>query len=518
MLGRWILDQFVITRRLGEGGMGAVYLAEQRAVGRHAVIKILHPWLSKDPLRVARFSTEARAVARLQNPHIVSIYNYGQMSDGTLFLAMEYLAGNTLADLMRAEGRLEPARAVGIATQCCEALSEAHRRGVIHRDLKPSNIMLVSRGGPDFVKLLDFGIAKLEDADATQGSPIGTPRSMAPEQLQGRMVDARTDIYALGLILYEMLSGQPPFVAETPAAWMHGHLHEIPRSLRDVAPDLRIPPALDACVMRALAKSPYHRQQSADQFAEELWSALMATVDASHLPMPQVRRAPRSGGLLLGTLLGASLGVVVAGIGGWIAWSHLQAREDSAEPSQAATPRAPPAPEQAREPHREPATGQRPPELAASSPPSPEKQSLMSKSIPELEAELQRVTIISALPRDSIELSLEAYRDAIANPPPGTDPNWYRKALLADLIIAWRAKRAAKAPDDRSLDELEAVFLTMESNFDAETRRQMLHQLKNSAAGNPDASWTVELVLLEWIATYGSDSVDDEPQIEILDE
>ena len=143
MIGRRILDQYVVRARIGEGGMGAVYLADQPNVGRNAVIKIVHPWLSRDPTISARFDTEARAAAQLQNPHIVSIYNYGRLPDATLFIAMEHLEGCTLADLLREHGRLAPTRAVGIATQVCEALTEAHRRGVVHRDLTPSNLMLV---------------------------------------------------------------------------------------------------------------------------------------------------------------------------------------------------------------------------------------------------------------------------------------------------------------------------------------------------------------------------------------
>jgi serine/threonine-protein kinase len=314
MIGRWVLDQYIVRAKLGEGGMGAVYVADQPAIGRQAVIKIIHPWLSRDPQIAQRFATEARAAARLQNPHIVSIYNYGRMPDGTLFLAMEHLAGRTLAQLLRAEGRVDTTRAVAIATQACEALAHAHARGVVHRDLKPSNIMLVARDrGPDFVKVLDFGIAKLDGGDGvpTNSALLGTPQYMSPEQLGGRPVDNSTDIYSLGVVLYEMLTGRPPFTADNVSGYAHKHAHELPAAIASAVPGLRVFPAVEACLMRALAKAPHQRPQAADIFADELWSALMATVESSHVPMPRVRPpAPPRIAVVLAVLLG------VAAVGG----------------------------------------------------------------------------------------------------------------------------------------------------------------------------------------------------------
>src|SRR5262249_11094729 len=197
MIGRQIIGQYIIRRKLGEGGMGAVYVADQPSVGRTAVIKVLHPHFSRDPNMAARFQIEAKAAARLQNPPIVAIYNYGDGGDGTLFLAMEHLDGRSLEEAIRSSGGLEspapssearrghwpsgriaPARAVRIGAQVCDALAEAHRAGIVHRDLKPSNIMLVKRGREgDFAKVLDFGIAKLEGVKMTAtGAVFGTPQ------------------------------------------------------------------------------------------------------------------------------------------------------------------------------------------------------------------------------------------------------------------------------------------------------------------------------------------------------
>ena len=512
MIGRWVLDQYIVRAKLGEGGMGGVYLADQPAIGRQAVIKVIHPWLSRDKTISERFATEAKAAARLQNPHIVAIFNYGRMPDGTLFLAMEHLAGRTLQALLRAEGHLDSARAVGIATQCCEALAHAHIRGVVHRDLKPSNVMLVRRDrGPEFVKVLDFGIAKLDGGEGTAaGTMLGTPQYMSPEQLTGKPVDGRSDIYSLGLVLYEMLTGRPPFVAENAIAYVHLHTNEMPIPLAQARPGLRVPPALEACLMRALAKSPHHRPQSAELFADELWSALMATVDSSHIPTPRLKPPAPPRALVLGAV-GAGIAIVAGlSIGAWL---MLRPSSPPPEPeAQSTTTETPPAPRVEEPPLTSP--------LAR----SPEQRALMAKTIPELEAELQRATILSGMPRETIELALSEYRNAVTNPPPGFDAAEYRKALLADLILQWRKQRAQAAPPDRTLSELEAVFLTMTSSYTVEQRREMLLQLRNATAGDPNADTLVYTRLLEWIEAYGdAEDISTRPvradeAIEILDD
>ncbi|MEM6289986.1 MAG: serine/threonine-protein kinase [Myxococcota bacterium] len=495
MIGRWVLDQYVVRAKIGEGGMGAVYLAEQPGVGRNAVVKIVHPWLSRDPKISARFDTEARAAARLQNPHIVSIYNYGRLPDGTLFIAMEYLQGRTLEELLRAEGRLAPNRAVGIATQVCEALTEAHRRGVVHRDLTPSNLMLVARhSGPDFVKVLDFGVAKLHGSDVTGRGAVGTPRYMAPEQLRDEPVDGRADVYALGLMLYEMLTGRPAFEATSPAAFMNKQLHEMPRPMLAASPDAAVPPGLEACVMRALAKQPYQRPQSADVFAEELWTSLMGTRQMAAIPDLEPEATPTRGVTNGAVVLAVTGALALLGGGGWLAWTLTQPEP----PPQTATAvaEAPPSPVN-----------------AGLGPPSVAKQALMKGSIEELEAELERVTLLSGLPRASIDLSLAEYHRAIANPPPGAEPALYRKSLLAELILRWRVAQSDTPAADRSLDELEAVFLMMRSPFDVQTRQRMLNELKKANAREPDPEAATKRKLMEWIATFGDAPDDDEPVV-----
>ncbi len=499
MIGRWILDQYLVRARIGEGGMGAVYLAEQPSVGRNAVIKIVHPWLSSDPKIAARFDTEARAAARLQNPHIVSIYNYGRLPDHTLFIAMEYLEGCTIAELMRSEGRLDPHRAVGIATQVCEALQEAHRRGVVHRDLTPNNLMLVARrGGPDFVKVLDFGVAKLGGAEATAGrGAVGTPGYMAPEQLRDEPVDGRADIYALAHILYEMLTGRAAFEASSPAALLNKHLNELPRPMMAAAPGIDINPGLEACVMRGLAKHPYQRPQDADTFAEELWTTMMGTrmfaapfEPPIHAPSPGV--SPR--------VLGLSIATAVVLVGSSLAAAYtFLTREPTEVEAPAETPEF-----------------ARPLPAPGMEPPSPAKQALMLHPLADLEAELERVTLLSGLPRSSIDLSIAQYHRAATDPPPGADPETYRKSLLAGLILQWRAAQSDVLTTDRDIDELEAVFLMMRSPFDVKTRQRMLVELKKATAKEPDPERAVKRKLLEWIATFG-DAPDDEAPL-LMDE
>jgi serine/threonine-protein kinase len=507
MIGRWVLDQYIVRSRIAEGGMGAVYLAEQPAIGRNAIIKIVHPWLGRDEKMARRFGAEARAAAKLQNPHIVSIYNYGKMADGTLFIAMEHLSGITLAELVASERRIEPARAVAIATQVCEALAEAHRRGVVHRDLKPTNIMLVRRGsGPDFVKVLDFGIAKLDGNEVTAtGALVGTPRYMAPEQLQGHPVDGRADIYTLGLVLYEMLTGRPPFEADTPAAYMQMQLNQQPPPMVQACPGIDVPPALEACVMRALAKAPYQRPQSADGFADDLWSALMATVERANLPMPIVRPRGPSRGVVV-----VAVGVVVVGLLGAGVLAARTLRQSPPQDGDEAVVKPEVAVAVAR-----PSTPTAE-DFAGFGPPSAEKQALMRRSIVQLEKELEQVTLLSSLPRESIELSLAEYRAAIESPPRGVDPSAYRKELLAELVMRWRAVRATTPHPDRRLDELEAVFLTMHSSFDVHTRRRMLSELKKATAGAADPEAVVGRQLMEWIVTFSEDP--DDVELEIIDE
>jgi tRNA A-37 threonylcarbamoyl transferase component Bud32 len=278
LTGRVVAGQFRVERKLGQGGMGAVYLADQFEMGRKVVLKVMHPSLlgsAAGPAIEERFKREARMVAQLNHPNVVQVHLFGRTDDQQLFLAMEYVEGRTLRDLLTETGVLPEARALRILDQICGALIDAHGLGLVHRDLKPDNVMLSARhGNVDYVKVLDFGIAKLRaapDVKLTQtGAILGTPQYMAPEQALSKPVDQRTDLYALGIMLYEMLTGCLPFSGDS--------LFEILQKQVSVPierpgaryPMLAISPDADAIVARAADKTPENRFQSAAELQREL--------------------------------------------------------------------------------------------------------------------------------------------------------------------------------------------------------------------------------------------------------
>jgi serine/threonine-protein kinase len=291
-----LAGRFRLLEVIGEGGMGKVFRAEQLATGRVVALKLLNPELSNDEDLLRRFEREAKVTARLSHPNIVKAVEFGA-ADGHVFLAMELVDGRSLADLIEQGRWLGVARTLAIMGPVLKALAYAHRRGVVHRDLKPANIMVTSR---ESVKVLDFGIAKLGNSGhtATQkltrvGSLLGTPSYMSPEQAMGQPADARSDIYSCGVMLYEMLTGQRPFVADLPVQVMSMQLNAMPKPLRHIAPEAGIPLALEAVVLRALAKRPDDRFQSAVELRRALRRAARAKdraavsgIDATALAAP----------------------------------------------------------------------------------------------------------------------------------------------------------------------------------------------------------------------------------------
>ncbi|HJL14620.1 MAG TPA: serine/threonine-protein kinase, partial [Sandaracinaceae bacterium LLY-WYZ-13_1] len=277
LVGRVIAARYRVLAMIGEGGMGAVYVAEHLGIGRKVALKRLHPELTADDKAVARFQREARAAAATGHEHIVEVLDLGYAEDGAPFLVMEYLRGRSLAQLLRAEGRLAPARACRMMGQVLAALAAVHERGIVHRDLKPDNILLTRRGGDaEFVKVLDFGISKMrpEEGEATldltrTGVMLGTPFYMSPEQARGmKELDHRVDLFAAGVILYETLGGQLPFDGENYHQLLQAILSGEHARIDELRPELD--PALSAVVEKAIARSPDERFQTARDMLEAL--------------------------------------------------------------------------------------------------------------------------------------------------------------------------------------------------------------------------------------------------------
>jgi len=268
--GTVLSDRYELSDQLGAGGMAEVFLGRDRVLGRTVAVKTLHRQYATDPSFIERFRREAQSAAALNHPHVVGVYDTGS-DDGTYYIVMEYVEGNTLRDQIRAEGPLLPERAAEIAAEVCEGLDYAHSRGIIHRDVKPANIMITPNGG---VKVADFGIARAVSGDTvTQTAMVlGTAQYFSPEQAQSGPIDARSDIYSLGIVLYEMLTRQVPFTGSSPVAIAYKHVKEDPILPSRLNPD--VPPELEAIAMKALSKNPKNRYQSAEEMRQDLLRAL----------------------------------------------------------------------------------------------------------------------------------------------------------------------------------------------------------------------------------------------------
>ncbi len=269
-LPRVLGGRYELGPKLGSGGMAEVYLARDRRLGRQVAIKVLLPRYTEDERFIARFRREAEAAAALAHPGVVSVHDSGT-DDGVPYIVMEYVPGQTLREVLSREGRLPPARAVEVALQVVEALGYAHSKGIVHRDVKPGNVMITPEGR---VKVMDFGIARAISGETiTQTATVlGTANYLSPEQAEGREVDHRSDLYSVGVLLYEMLTGRPPFTGENPVSVAYAHVREAPVPPRRINPD--ISPALEAVVMKALAKNPANRYQSAQEMKEDLEKAV----------------------------------------------------------------------------------------------------------------------------------------------------------------------------------------------------------------------------------------------------
>ena len=323
-VGNYHLDQI-----LGRGGMGTVYSGEHVYIGKRVAVKVLHPRFAKYEDAVKRFLREARAASSINHPNIVDVTDFGPTPDGGVYFVMEYLEGTSLEDLIEKKGAVQLHRALNVANQMALALAAAHEKGIIHRDLKPDNIMLIRKPGRrdivrmlspdpgdeattarfviekedeyDFVKILDFGIAKvlhreeLAPGQTLAGAVFGTPEYMSPEAARGDEVDHRADIYSAGVILFDMLTGRPPFEASAAAEVLAMQINKPPPSPREVAPHLEITEAADRLVLKAMSKDRDQRHQSMDDFREELQRCYGSIAYKRHAGLPgHPKRGPES--------------------------------------------------------------------------------------------------------------------------------------------------------------------------------------------------------------------------------
>ena len=281
LVGSTLAGRYRLTQLLGQGGMGTVYKAQDTAMSDRVVaVKVLAPHLVSDERQVMRFEQEARAANQLRHPNTISVLDFGRDSAGHIFMVIEFLTGETLTAILR-RGRLSMSRCLYIFRQVCKSLAEAHSRNIVHRDLKPDNIFVCEiYGESDFVKVIDFGIAKFledENAQLTQaGKMFGTPRYLSPEQASGGKLDNRSDLYALGVIMFECITGRPPFIAAEPIAVAIKHVQEPAPRMEEVINDINIPEEIDGLVFRLLQKRPEDRFQSAEEVVVAIDGAMSA--------------------------------------------------------------------------------------------------------------------------------------------------------------------------------------------------------------------------------------------------
>jgi serine/threonine-protein kinase len=291
-IGQVLNNRFKIESKIGEGGFGSVFRGVQTGTGRKVALKLLHPEMTKDVNLVARFKREGMVLCNLRDAHTITTYDFDQTADGTLYIAMELLEGKSLHHIFHEQAPLEWKRVFKIMIEMCSSLAEAHGQGIVHRDLKPENIYLENRpGNPEFVKILDFGIAKIQRGDSIDpqspqltatGQTLGTLEYMSPEQLMGKQLDGRSDVYALGVVGYEMITGRLPFPdAKGPAGLITAQLKQTPKPPSTVLPTAGLPPGGDQVLLKALEKDKNNRHADVTAMAAALQDVLDRAKEAS---------------------------------------------------------------------------------------------------------------------------------------------------------------------------------------------------------------------------------------------
>ncbi len=304
MIGKVLNGQYSVVELIGTGGMGRVYKAIQSSLDRIVALKVLHPHYDvggRDPNFHRRFFLEASLTSKLRHPNTITVIDYGKTHDGIYYIAMEFVEGRTLSQLLTAAGPLSWPRALHIAQQICRSLREAHRLGVVHRDLKPANVMLLTEETDlDLVKVLDFGLVKpLDPSDPAEseitqaGMMLGSPMYMAPEQARNH-ADTRSDLYSLGVVMYQMLMGRPPFESRQSVDVILKHVNDRPPAFKQVKPEIEVPAEVEAVVMRCLEKDPVLRYQSMDELLEALRQAALIAGGSAVFTSPRLAFSPRT--------------------------------------------------------------------------------------------------------------------------------------------------------------------------------------------------------------------------------
>ena len=366
LVGQLVGERYQVERRLGQGGMGEVYLARHVLMGRQCALKVMNQALSQDPDAVSRFNREATNASRISHPNVCTVYDFGLTPDGLVYLAMEFVEGRALSELLDDAGPLPVQRAAELVAQCAHGLQVAHDLGIVHRDLKPDNIMVTPGKDREIVKLVDFGIAKAAETGSGQrvtrtGFVVGTPEYMAPEQLAGDPLDGRSDQYGLALVFYRAITGVLPFEGTSAQETLVKRLTDPPRPLAMARPDVPFPAGLQGVMDRALARDPEARYPTVTAFAEAVSAITRGDAVATRpleraraaaaMPLPPTRqtsRTPARAGLPFLVAGGATIAVVAA-------WVTLQPGPDSPAPTPppvsvpaslppAAVPTPPPAP------------------------------------------------------------------------------------------------------------------------------------------------------------------------------
>jgi serine/threonine-protein kinase len=323
LVGQVVDGRYRVAERLGAGGMGTVYRVEHTEIRKSLALKVLLPELVDTEDMFKRFRQEAKAASSIGHPNIIEISDFGTLPDGSPFFVMEYLEGSDFATLLKREGPLPWQRAYELGIQLCSALHAAHERDILHRDVKPDNFFAIQRDGREFVKVLDFGIAKLLGDDGSvvtrTGLFIGTPEYMSPEQAEGLDLDRRVDVYGTGIMLYQLVTGKVPFRGRDEFDVLNKHVNVAPEPPSQRRPDANIPPQAEAVILKALAKDREERQQDMEELARELRSALQTAtqpqqVAATSGVLPDAKRPTNTPAILAGVAIGA----VVAGVIAWL--------------------------------------------------------------------------------------------------------------------------------------------------------------------------------------------------------